>query len=175
MGNYDEKKFRKWFGKDNDKQADWMVKTRIRNTFNYMKDGYGDKWDVVCCHNSAGSCNGCQGNVAAYVMGTSALSGSKTSSTWIRFCKLGMKGMEESVGLTVYHELQHMTSAVYDHPTKAYAKKTMVELAVEDPVGARLNSASYTMYIADTGLPREKFSEYTKTSGADARSAKCYD
>jgi hypothetical protein len=83
--------------------------------------------------------------------------------------------LEEEVGLTIYHELQHITSIVYDHPTKAYAKKTMVELAIEDPVGARLNSASYTMYIADTGLPRELFSKYTKTSGADARSATCFD
>jgi hypothetical protein len=30
------------------------------------------------------------------------------------------------IGLTIYHELQHMTSGVYDHPTKAYAKKSMV-------------------------------------------------
>jgi hypothetical protein len=54
-----------------------------------------------------------------------------------------------------------MTSAVYDHPTKAYSKKGMVELAIEDPPGARLNSASYTMYIASLGLSREKFNEYT--------------
>jgi hypothetical protein len=42
--------------------------------------------------------------------------------------------LDNEIGLTIYHELQHMTSAVYDHPSKAYAKKSMVELAVEDPV-----------------------------------------
>jgi hypothetical protein len=142
-----------------------------------MKDKYEDVWDVVCCHNQKGSCDGCSGNVAAYVMGTSAISGSKTSHSWIRMCPLimGDDMMAEETGLTVYHELQHMTSAVYDHPTKAYAKKTMVELAIEDPVGARLNSASYTMYIADTGLSREDFTKFTRTSGANARTPDCFD
>ena len=51
MANYDEKKFRKWFGADNGKQNDIMVKNRIRNTYNFMKDGYGSKWNVICCHN----------------------------------------------------------------------------------------------------------------------------
>jgi len=83
--------------------------------------------------------------------------------------------MEEEVGLTVYHEIQHMTSAVYDHPTKAYAKKGMVELAVEDPVGARLNSASYTMYIADTGMNKDTFTKFTRTSGPNSRAVGCTD
>jgi len=47
----------------------------------------------------------------------------------------------------------------------------MVELALEDPVGARLNSASYTMYIADTGLSREEFTKFTKMSGNNAYNA----
>ena len=51
MANYDEKKFRKWFGEDNDKQNDIMVKTRIRNTYNFMKEGFEDRWNVVCCKN----------------------------------------------------------------------------------------------------------------------------
>lgn len=68
-----------------------------------------------------------------------------------------------------------MNSAVYDHPTKAYAKKGMVELAIEDPVGARLNSASYTMYIADTGMSRENFTKFTRTSGPNARTPDCVD
>ena len=95
----------------------------------------------------------------------------------MRMCPLMMKPemMDNEIGLTIYHELQHMTSAVYDHPSKAYAKKSMVELAVEDPVGARLNSASYTMYIAETGMNREDFTKYTRTSGNNAKSAKCFD
>ena len=40
INNYNEKMFRKWFGKNNDKQPDWIVKQRIRNTYKFMKDGY---------------------------------------------------------------------------------------------------------------------------------------
>lgn len=108
-------------------------------------------------------------------MGTSAYDGRKTSDAWIRMCPSIMEMSDEDIGLTLYHELQHMTSAVYDHPTKAYSKKGMVELAIEDPVGARLNSASYTMYIASTGMSREHFNKFTKTSGANAKSPDCFD
>jgi len=40
MANYDATKWKKWFGNDNDKQSDWMVKARIRNAYNKMKGGY---------------------------------------------------------------------------------------------------------------------------------------
>lgn len=124
------------------------------NTYSFMLGGFEEKWDTVCCKNTRGSCDGCTGRVLAYVMGTGAADGYKTSQTWIRMCQSGMEGTDRQIGLTIYHELQHMTSAVYDHPTKAYSKKGMVELAVEDPVQARLNSDSYTMYIADSSLKR---------------------
>ena len=39
--------------------------------------------------------------------------------------------LEESVvGLTIFHELMHMTSSVGDHPTMAYSKSSMTKLAV---------------------------------------------
>ena len=177
MANYNEKLFRKWFGEDNDKQNDIMVKTRIRNTYNFMNDGFEDRWNVVCCKNQKGTCAHCSGRVMAYVMGSNATSGTKMSQNWMRLCPMmfAPKMLDDEIGLTIYHELQHMTSAVYDHPSKAYAKKSMVELAVEDPVGARLNSATYTMYIAETGMNREDFTKYTRTSGNNAKSAKCFD
>jgi len=84
--NYDEKLFRKWFGVNTDKQTDTMVKTRIQNTYDFMNGGYTKDWDTVCCHNSKGSCSGCSGTTLAYVMGTHADSGSKTSWTWVRVC-----------------------------------------------------------------------------------------
>merc|ERR1711998_288799 len=37
------------------------------------------------------------------------------------------------------------------------------------------NSASYTMHIADTGLTREDFTKFTRTSGANARTPECFD
>lgn len=66
---------------------------------------------------------------------------------WMRFCPLGMDpATEDSVtGLTIFHELMHMTSIVGD---KEYSKRKMVSLARDDPYSARINSASYTMYIA---------------------------
>jgi hypothetical protein len=110
-------------------------------------------------------------------MGSNASSGRKMSQNWMRMCPLimGPDMHDFEIGLTIYHELQHMTSGVYDHPTKAYAKKSMVQLAVEDPVGARLNSASYTMYIAEVGMSMEDFTKYTKTAGNNARSSTCSD
>jgi hypothetical protein len=84
-----------------------MVKSRIRTTYNFMKDKYVDTWDVVCCHNTAGTCDGCQGSVAAYVLGTESPDGFKQSHSWIRMCPLimGQDMMDEEIGLTVYHEL----------------------------------------------------------------------
>jgi hypothetical protein len=46
----------------------------------------------------------------------------------MRLCPKLMEksNMDEAIGLTIYHELQHVTSAVYDHETHAYGKKNMV-------------------------------------------------
>jgi len=65
----------------------------------------------------------------------------------MRFCVDGMKShMEDSViGLTIFHELMHMTSIVGDHD---YDRVEMVKLARNDPLKARLNSSSYMSYIA---------------------------
>jgi hypothetical protein len=82
-----------------------MVKERIRNTYNFMKDKYQTTWNVACCNNANGSCEHCGGRTLAYVMGSSAYSGSKTSSAWIRMCKLIMDMSDYDIGLTLYHEL----------------------------------------------------------------------
>merc|ERR1719345_415649 len=37
LGNYDEATFRKWFGVNNADQPDISVKTRIRQTYEFMK------------------------------------------------------------------------------------------------------------------------------------------
>jgi hypothetical protein len=69
IDNYDEAKFRKWFGKNNDKQTDEMVLKRLRKTYDFMHDGYGQDWDTICCNNNQGSCFACTGNVGAFVIG----------------------------------------------------------------------------------------------------------
>lgn len=86
-----------------------------------------------------------------------------------------MEAEDVAIGLTIFHELQHITSSVYDHETHAYAKDQMVDLAVADPVGARLNAASYQMYIADAGMTRENFSKYTIGQGGDVIDQHCAD
>lgn len=91
IGNYDETAFRRWFGVDNDRQSDWMVKTRIRNTYNFMKEKYQHTWNVVCCHNTLGSCDGCVGDTLAYVMRTNPRDGKLMSEAWMRMCPLMMK------------------------------------------------------------------------------------
>ena len=110
-------------------------------------------------------------------MGSAASSGRKSVSSWIRMCPLVMKNIMQDIGMTLYHELYHVNSAVYDHPnsSKAYGKKGMLQAAQEDPVMARLNSGNYCMYMATTGMSREDFNKYTTSSGANAKSPTCYD
>jgi len=47
-------------------------------------------------------------------------------------CKNGMdpKFEDPEIALTLFHELVHVTTRVSDHPTKAYVKSDMVDLAV---------------------------------------------
>ena len=108
LANYDEKKFRKWFGKNNDKQSDWMVKERIRNTYNFLKDGYETKWTAICCKNAMGSCRTCGKNgVLAFVGGYSLGLGKKKSFTAMRLCPILMKpgNPDMDIGLTILHEM----------------------------------------------------------------------
>jgi len=118
-----------------------------------MKGGYETDWHVLCCSDRSGACSSCARRTIAYVMGftRSYGGGYKPSTThkniWMRFCPLGMDPATEAsvTGLTIFHELMHMTSIVGDGE---YSKRGMVKLARSDPYKARINSASYTMYIA---------------------------
>ena len=105
-----------------------MVKERMVNTYNFMNDHYQKTWNVVCCHNTNGNCEHCTEYTMAYVMGSPAPDGKKSSNTNIRMCPLVMKESDQDVGLTLHHELMHITSAAYDHPddAKAYGKKGMI-------------------------------------------------
>ena len=123
-----------------------------------MKDGYETDWNVVCCKNNKGACEHCSAGTLAYVLSWNNSVG-KTSETWVRFCPDGLNPSYEDaeIGITLFHELIHVTSRVPDHPTHAYVKTDMFSLAKSDPVGARMNADSYTMYVAQTGLNRDKF------------------
>jgi len=118
LGNYDEATFRKWFGVNNADQPDISVKTRIRQTYEFMKTGYQSKWDVLCCSGPSGACEHCTDGTMAYVMASSwggdALShGFVSSEIFMRVCDMTLD--DNVMSLTLFHELMHMTSIVSDH------------------------------------------------------------
>lgn len=141
-----------------------------------MKGGYGsskaaaqaNRWNVVCCKNGKGACEHCaRRGVVAYVVGMQRFNqpeNVKRKSTWMRVCDYAWKlnKTDKQLALTLTHELIHMTSSVVDN---SYRKSKMVKNAQKDPALARLNSDSYTHYIAQTGLPRSEYLKLTKRSG----------
>jgi len=105
----------------------------------------------------------------AYVVGTERYGMAadlQIKSTWMRICKLGFEvdDLDGELGLTLFHELMHMTSSVSDH---SYTKRGMLALAKRDPTLARLNAQTYTYYIAQTGLPRDEYLKLTGRSYAE--------
>lgn len=92
-----------------------------------MKDGYQDAWDILCCSDSSGACDGCSRGTMAYVSGSIYSNeygqfdryqpDKVAKEIFMRFCPDGFEAdYEDSViGLTIFHELMHMTSIVGDH------------------------------------------------------------
>lgn len=108
INNYDEKKFRKWFGKQNNKQTDEMVIQRMQKSLDWMRHGYKRDWNAICCKNNRGSCSHCTDNVGAYVIGWEYSPGNKKTSTAMRICQsttLHPSAMDEEIGLILYHEM----------------------------------------------------------------------
>jgi len=132
-----------------------------------MKDGYESDWHILCCKNDSGACGSCSRGTLAYVSGYTKSGGwsppTKHKSIYMRFCPDGMNSNygDEITGLTIFHELMHMTSIVGD---SEYTKRGMVALARNDPYKARMNSDSYTMYIAQSSLNRRDYDKFTRTS-----------
>ena len=124
-----------------------------------MRTGFENQWDVLCCDNSEGACDYCSPGTLAYVLSAKG-GGEQRSYTWVRFCPSGLQDRWEDaeIGLTVYHELTHLTSGVTDY---AYDKTKMVKLAISDPTEARMNADTYTMYVAQTGMTRDEYDTLT--------------
>ena len=51
----------------------------------------------------------------------------------------------------------------------------MIKLANEDPTGARLNSNSYTMYVAQTGMTPAEYTRFTGLWGPNVEAEDCKD
>jgi len=82
---------------------------------------------------------------------------------------------EDEIGLILFHELQHITSAAGDNPSYPYGKSDMMKLANKDPNGARLNSNSYTMYIAQTGMSPAEYTRFTGLFSPNGEADDCKD
>jgi len=91
------------------------VKARIARAYEFMKDGYGERWNVACCKNDQGACGSCRPNYLAYVR-SGSVNGVYTGRTWVRFCPAGLDPelSDEVTALTIWHELMHMTSRAGD-------------------------------------------------------------
>ena len=81
---------------------------------------YESKWNVLCCDGSYGACLHCSAGTMAYVLGGTGYQGGRyvnVSWTWVRFCPdgFGTELSDTEVGLVIYHELMHVTSAATDH------------------------------------------------------------
>ena len=55
-----------------------------------------------------------------------------------------------SQGWVMFHELIHITAAVFD---KGYSKRECFHLAKNKPKTARENAAAYVYFAQNTGLP----------------------
>jgi len=63
------------------------------------------------------------------------------------------------LGMTMFHETLHMTSAIVDH---GYAKSTCLDLAKNKPADARLTASNYVYFAAENGYSRADYKKYNR-------------
>lgn len=82
------------------------------------------------------------------------------SDVHIRMCNTIWESehVEHMVGLTLFHELLHMVSAVGD---KAYDKVKLFDLARNDPDSARLNAENFCLFAMEAGMSKTDYAKYT--------------
>lgn len=115
--------FTKWFGTSN-AESNRDVKVRFARALKVM---FAPKkiWSVMCCKKAIGACKHCGDRTLGYVTSRTRKDGSargtKMSNVNIRMCALSFTKKEKkvSIGMTVFHEVMHMTSGVGD---KGYSK-----------------------------------------------------
>ena len=169
---FGQKMFKKWFGElsaaDNNR-----VKLRYKHAMDVM---YADKriWSIMCCtHQMKGACKFC-GKVPRIIAFTSfekSTLGRIDSNTNIRFCPLAfkMKHKHYQQGMTMFHEIMHMTSSAKD---KGYAKIECINNAIRNPQRARHNAAAYVYFARELGSSRK---HYLENTGPPAISPTCGD
>jgi len=120
---WNKKLFTKWFGKSTTPFSDVNVKIRFKKAIDMLYER-NKVWELMCCKKSTGACKTCGKKTLAYVSyfkrtSTGTL---KYSNTHIRICPLSFtrKYKEVKIGMTMFHELVHMSSGVSD---KGYSKR----------------------------------------------------
>jgi len=162
--NEDPALFKKWFG-ESTQESDDVVRMHMNdatNMFNLYESG---AWTVMCCDQAIGACTWCTGDTEAYVMSYTSWVGdgpvSTFNSTWIRYCPDPMTEDTVSIGMTLYHEVVHMTSDISDDPVRPYAKDDVYTLAADEPEAARHNSQNYMYYAGQNGMPLEAYADFS--------------
>lgn len=160
---WDSRLFKKWFGVST-QADDANVKLRFKRAMDMMYDK-NRNWKLMCCpRNAYGACKGCANpRVLAYVTAKSWSNKpeEKISNTNIRVCSLSFKTPypEKELGLTMFHELMHVTSGAGD---QGYTKLECFNNAKNDPTRARLNAAAYTYFAMESAMTRPNYEKYSK-------------
>jgi len=158
LKKWDSKIFKKWFGVSN-RESNRDVKTRFARAVKVMFEPK-KIWTVMCCKKAIGACSGCEDRTLAYVTSGYQSDGSargvKKANVNIRMCPLSFteKKKHINLGMTIFHEIVHMTSGVGD---KGYTKKQCFDLAKRNPTIARQNSAAYAFFAMESGLNKKNY------------------
>ena len=72
-----------------------------------------------------------------------------------------------SIGMTMFHELMHMTTGVTDYrPTPRspaiYDTNKLFKLAIDKPDAARLSAKNYTLFAMESGMNKDDFMKYSE-------------
>jgi len=160
---WDQKLFTKWFGKSTTLSNN-NVKLRFKKAMDLMF-AKNKKWELLCCKKAIGACGTCQGRVLAYVSSRSGRKlnngkALKLSNHGIRMCALSFTQKDKAVelGMTMFHELMHMSSSAGD---KGYKKRECFNLARTNPELARQNSAAYVYFAMESGFNKPDYERYS--------------
>jgi len=87
-------------------------------------------------------------------------------------CALSFKQKykEVRIGMTIFHELMHMSSRVGD---QGYTKKQCFNLARTNPERARLNAAAYVYYAIESSMTKDNYEKYS--TGGSVMNEGCSD
>jgi len=160
---WDQKLFKKWFGKSTTLSNN-NVKLRFKKAMDMMF-AKNKQWELMCCKKAIGACTSCGPITLAYVTSRSGRKlnngkALKLSLHGIRMCALSFTQKDKAVelGMTMFHELMHMSSSAGD---KGYKKRECFNLARTNPELARQNSAAYVYFAMESGFNKPDYERYS--------------